>query len=416
MQDHTSGRRTWARLRGLCAATFVLALLATGCAATEDNAARRGIEGEIESRTEGTFYRAPSPLPAAAPGTIIRSERVLGAPIGMRGWRVLYHSRDVHGNDIAASAIVVAPDGARDEGRRPIVGWGHPTTGAAPRCAPSVGPDPYDVIEGLRDLVRAGYVVAAADYPGMGTAAPQSYMIGSSEGRSVLDAARAARNLPETGAGDRLLLWGHSQGGQAVLFAGQEAASYAPELDLRAVAVAAPAAELGALLDADIGDVSGVSLGSYAFSAYQAVYGPTNPGMALDQILTPAGVAATPKMAKLCLFGQNKALHAIARPLVGRYLRADPAKVEPWASLLEENTPGGAPIHVPLFVAQGGADKLVEPASTAAYVARLCRRGETVHARVYPKMTHATIALRAMPEVMATFRAALAGTKPTDTC
>ena len=131
-----------------------------------------------------------------------------------------------------------------------VVGWAHPTTGAVAKCAPSNGIDPFDLIEGMTDLLNAGYAVAAADYPGLGVAGPSSYLIGTTEGNSVLDAIRAAQNMPETGAINRsdVLLWGHSQGGQAALFAGQDATSYAPELRVKAVAVAAPAADLGALL------------------------------------------------------------------------------------------------------------------------------------------------------------------------
>ena len=170
------------------------------------------------------------------------------------------------------------------------------------------------------------------------------------------------------------MLWGHSQGGHAVLFAGQEAPTYAPELDLEAVAVAAPATDLGALLTADIGDVSGVTIGSYAFDAYAGVYGED-----LDSILTPAGAAATPVMARLCLIGQNAELHRIATPLIGGYVRSDPAATEPWATLLEENTPGAERLEVPLFVAQGQTDTLVRPELTAQFVEKQRALGTEVH-------------------------------------
>jgi len=52
--------------------------------------------------------------------------------------------------------------------------------------------------------------------------------------------------------------------------------AYAPELSVRAAAVAAPAADLGTLLDDDIGNVSGVTIGSYAFAAYQQAYAAQN--------------------------------------------------------------------------------------------------------------------------------------------
>src|SRR6202008_1018688 len=125
--------------------------------------------------------------------------------------------------------------------------------------------DPWLLIEGLRSLLDAGYVVTATDYPGMGAHGDPSFLVGVSEGNAVLDSVRAARAIDGAHASNKLLLWGHSQGGHAALFGAQNAPTYAPDLDRVAFAVAAPAAELGALLDADIGDVSGVTIGAYAF-------------------------------------------------------------------------------------------------------------------------------------------------------
>jgi pimeloyl-ACP methyl ester carboxylesterase len=192
------------------------------------------------------------------------------------------------------------------------------------------------------------------------------------------------------------VLWGHSQGGQAALFAAQLAGTYAPELDLRAAAVAAPATDLGALMRADIGDISGVSISSYAFSAFAEVYGPSTPDAELSTILTPAAVAALPSMAKLCLIGQNKALHAIGEPLIGDFLSSDPETTEPWATLLSENTPGAVAVPVPLFVAQGEADKLVRPEATAAFVAHERSLGASVESVRIPDTGHGLVAIRAL--------------------
>jgi pimeloyl-ACP methyl ester carboxylesterase len=224
------------------------------------------------------------------------------------------------------------------------------------------------------------------------------------------------RELDLAGAGDRLLLWGHSQGGHAALFAARSARSYAPDLDVRAIAVAAPAVELGQLLRDDISDSAGVALGSYAFWAYARVYGAGATGPRLDQILTPAGVAATPAMADRCLIGQHRALHRIADPLVGRYLRASPAEVEPWSTLLDQNTPTDEPYDLPVFVAQGGEDDLVKPATTADYVARLCAAGQPVQFHRVAGASHLTIAVRSLPEVREFFATALDGRAPADTC
>ncbi|WP_322097949.1 lipase family protein [Nakamurella alba] len=372
--------------------------------------------GEIESIGDASFYVPPSPLTSAAPGTVVRTERLNSAPEGSIGWRVLYHSTDAFGRDILTSGVVVTPDTPAPAGGRVVVGWAHPTTGAVARCAPSNGMTPFLSIEAIGPLLNAGYAIAAADYPGLGVEGPSSYLIGASEGHSVLDSVRAARSLPEVGSGSTTVFWGHSQGGQAALFAGQLAAEYAPEMDVKAVAVAAPAADLGALLKADIDDISGVTIGSYAFSGFQSAYGARYPGMSLDQILTPEGVAATAPMSQLCLLGQNAELHNYARPLIGKYLRADPETVEPWATLLQENTPAATPADLPLFVAQGGKDTLVVPSATEKFVGTQCAAGRPVDFKLYPDDDHGTVALTASGDVASYFQQILAGEAPTSTC
>ena len=379
--------------------TILAAVVALAIAVFTFTIDRRVDAGIVEEWAAPAFYATTGTQAAAAPGTIVRTEPLLSAPTGSKAWRVLYHSTDVQGHDILTSGVVVAPDGPAPAGGRTIVSWGHPTTGAAQRCAPSVGVDPFILIEGLGDFLKAGYVVVAADYSGMGAAGPDSYLIGVTEADNLLDAARVARQL-DVGASDRLVLWGHSQGGHAALFAGQTAASYAPELKLAAVAVAAPATDLGALMNADIGDVSGVTISAYAFAAYASVYGPSNPDATLDDILTPAGAAAVPGMAELCLFGQNKELHAIATPLIGKFLAADPATTDPWKALLDENTPGAVAMPVPLFVAQGLSDTLVHPDLTTDFVAEQQALGASVVYDEIPATGHGEVALRALPKLL----------------
>jgi pimeloyl-ACP methyl ester carboxylesterase len=359
---------------------------------------RRIIEGVDEELTEGPLYALPTPMPDGEPGDLVRSEPLASAADGVKAWRVLYHSTDLEGDDILVSGVVAAPDAPAPDGGRTVVSWGHPTTGTTERCAPSVGIDPFDTIEGLEQLITRGYVVVATDYAGMGAPGPDSFLVGETEGRNVLDAARVAGEL-DVGASDRVALWGHSQGGHAALFAAELADTYAPELDVQAVAVAAPAVDLAGLLDADIGDISGVTIAAYAFDAYASVYGETR-GAELDEILTPEAVAAVPSMAELCLFGQNDELHEIGRPLVGGFLAADLSTTEPWADLLAENTPGTERLDMPLYVAQGATDTLVRPELTAAFVAQQQALGTNVTSQVVPDTGHALVAVRAMATML----------------
>ncbi len=401
-------RRRWA--------TLVALLLAVALVGSACSAPRRLTGGIADAITDTAFYDLPSTVAPGAPGALIRVQRLLGAPDGSVAWRVIYHSRDVTGADVPVSAVVVAPTGWTPKGGRAVVAWGHPTTGMVARCGPSLGVYPWLLIEGLQDMLKAGYVVVATDYPGMGVAGRPSYLVGESEGHSVLDAVRAARSITDTGANNQVLLWGHSQGGQAVLFAGEEARSYAPELHVLAVAVAAPATQLADLLRDDISDDSGVTLGAWAFATYAQVYGPTTPGTELTTVLTPAGAAALPSMEPMCLLRDNSALHAIAGPLVGHFLSNDPGTTKPWSTLLAQNTPGNQPLGIPLFVGQGTADVLVKPPTTDTYVAKLCAAGEHVDYQKFPGVGHGGAADAALPDVVHWFALAVAGQPMLDNC
>lgn len=390
-------RRLVGRIIGIAALVAVI-VAAPAVARLLDFGVRVGEGAAVESSV-AAFYAAPTPAPSPAPpGTIVRSEPVVGPPDGSKAVRVIYHSTDASGADILVSGLIVAPIEPAKAGTRSVVSWAHPTTGTAPRCAPSSGIAPFALIEGLTDLLADGNIVVATDYAGMGIAGPASFLIGATEAANVLDIARAAQHVDGIGASNRVVLWGHSQGGHAALFAAQRASTYAPDLDLRGVAVAAPASDLAALLDDDIGDISGVTIGAYAFDAYAETYANRLPADPLSSILSPAGVTAVPEMAKLCLLGQNKHLHAIATPMIGAFVTANPGTAPVWGELLKENTPSEQ-ITVPLFVAQGGKDTLIRPAVTAAYVAAQESAGTTVTSKVYPDADHATVALTALSDL-----------------
>jgi hypothetical protein len=138
------------------------------------------------------FYQASEQALPGRPGTIIRQEPMLGAPLGATAYRVLYRSTGLKGEPIAVSGVVIVPPGPAPAGGRPIVAWAHPTTGIVPHCAPSLAIFGFQQIQGLRDMIRRGYIVAATDYPGLGTPGPHPYLVGISEGRAVLDSLRAA--------------------------------------------------------------------------------------------------------------------------------------------------------------------------------------------------------------------------------
>src|SRR5271170_2195372 len=118
------------------------------------------------AQAQSAFYVPGKHELAGPPGTLIRLEGMTGGPLGAAAYRVLYRSRGLHEEPIAVSGVVVVPSGPVPAGGRPIVAWAHPTTGVVPRCAPSLALLVFQQIQGLRQMVERGYVVAATDYPG----------------------------------------------------------------------------------------------------------------------------------------------------------------------------------------------------------------------------------------------------------
>jgi len=412
------------RSRGavVVAAALALTLLAVACSGSSDKkttaspgtTAGPGYPG-FNDPTD-PFYIAPNPLPAGQPGEIIRQEPFPGAPAGAQAWRVIYHSTAVDGHDIAVSGVIIAPTGPAPTGGRPILSWAHPTTGVADTCAPSVLSSFWALIPGLSQFLAAGYAVAATDYEGLGTAGVHPYLVGESEGRGVLDAARAARNIADAGAGTRLLVWGHSQGGQAALFAGQLAPTYAPELTLAGVAAAAPAGELAKLLELQQADATGVVLGAYAMNAYLAVYGPAHADMGLDQVVTPAGQSAMAQIVPLCNLTQADQMAPIVAPVIGKFFRPGAGDQQPWKQLLDENSPGRQKTNVPVLITQGTADAVVIPSTTIELANAMCTMGDSLEVKLYDGVPHTTIGYVSAADVAAWLAARLQGTAATPTC
>ena len=184
----------------------------------------------------GAFYSAPSPLPEGPSGTIIRREIIEGFHPGATAYRVLYKSTGFDGEPTAVSGSSSCRTAEPPAEGRKVIAYTHGTVGVASNCAPSLVTNPEQqplLFEGGAELLKAGYVVAASDYQGLGTPGPHPYLVGDAEAMNALDSVRAARNLTEANASADFVVWGHSQGGHASLFTGQLAAGYAPELQPR---------------------------------------------------------------------------------------------------------------------------------------------------------------------------------------
>jgi alpha-beta hydrolase superfamily lysophospholipase len=330
----------------------------------------------VAADAQTSFYDASRQEIAGRPGTLIRSEPMSFAPAGAQAYRVLYRSTGMHGEPIAVSGVIIVPPGPAPAGGRPIVAWAHPTTGVVPHCAPSLAIFVFQQMAGLRQLIEQGAVVAATDYPGLGTPGPHPYLVGDSEARAVIDSVRAARNMQGAEAGNSFAVWGHSQGGQASLYTGLIASTYAPELQLVGVAAAAPATSLVTLMGDDFKTSGGKNLTAMTLWSWSRVY-----GAPINKVVLPEAMPAVDQLANECIESifDILARRRTERPLEQHFLSVpNIATVEPWRSLAARNTPGALPSSIPLFLAQGTTDDIVRPEVTASYMQRQCRAGSKV--------------------------------------
>jgi acetyl esterase/lipase len=327
---------------------------------------------------------------ASGPGSLISVTAMPAGPQGASAYRVVYASTGLSGEMVPVSGVIIVPAGPVPPGGRPIVAWAHPTTGIVSRCAPSLARVFFASVQGLEAMLERGYVVAATDYPGLGTPEVHPYLVGISEGRAVLDSVRAAQQIPGANASQAFAIWGHSQGGHAGLFAGLLANEYAPELRLMGVAVAAPATDLATLMAEDLGTGGGNNITAMTIWSWSRVY-----GISIASVVAPAALPIIDRLANECI---ERWFDVFIRrgptlALEGHFLTVrDLATIEPWERLLAHNSPGALPSNVPVFIAQGTTDLLVRPSVTTAYVNALCRNGSRVRYEMMQGVGHAFIA------------------------
>lgn len=316
------------------------------------------------------FYDPP-PDPPREPGILLRSAPLGrdGLPAGLRGWRILYTtSIDDETPAVASGTVFASAD--PHAAPRPVIGWGHGTTGLMRRCMPSLATAPARGIPALSRLAAAGWAVVSTDYPFLERDGTHPFLIGEAQARATLDAIRAARQLPEPRLGRRSVIWGHSQGGHTALWAGIVAPDYAPEVELLGIAAIAPPADLAHLLA--LNPALDKRLGPYLALSYSRFYR----DVAFDRALLPAALPAGRAIARLCAFApieDRRRVRALMASFDGRSLAT--ASNPALAARLAENS-AHRPIGAPLVVIQGRSDVVVVAPATDAFVAARCAAGQ----------------------------------------
>jgi pimeloyl-ACP methyl ester carboxylesterase len=289
---------------------------------------------------------------------------------------VEYASRTIHGEPTTVTGWIAIPE---VQETMPILAWAHPTAGLADECAPSRrgGRTPFDFVPEL----EAGWAVVATDYEGLGGPGLHPYLVGESEARSIFDIARAAREL-DGRVGTDLLLWGFSQGGHAALSAAALAPELAPDFDVIGTVAVAPAVDL-------IGwppEALGTSQQGYIVAivaAYAATY-----GLDASDVLTPTALDLIDEVETSCA---DPTFYGVSRLTAGGAFVVDPSQLEPWATLLTDNSPEFSTIDSPVLLVLGDEDDLWDLSLLPSILDRMCAAGTPVASSIHIGEGHQSV-------------------------
>jgi pimeloyl-ACP methyl ester carboxylesterase len=355
------------------------------------------------------FYDVPDPLPSGEHGDLIRYQPVTGpGPASAAVWRVMYRSESIHGDPIAVTGTALVPSGdAPSDGRR-VLTVAHGGTGVADRCAPSKAPAATELAL-TGSFIEADYVVVMTDFEGLGTPGVHPFLVGESEGRGVLDAARAVRQLPDAAATEHVAIAGYSQGGHGALWADQLADEWAPELDVVGVFAGAPLTEFDRFIPGLTVNPAAAGQAQFVIAGYAGTYSDADPA----DVLTARGEQELAAVETGCV---GEIIDQFAPIPAAELFEPDFISIEPWGELADENDPGQVATDRPVLIIHSAADEAIPVALSERLFQRLCDLGQVVERRVPTEGSHIGAAPQAFFDAFDWIEARFAGEKPISTC
>jgi hypothetical protein len=316
------------------------------------------------------FYDTPDPLPAGRPGELIRSAAFheYYLPVDVNTVRILYRSRTAAGSDVAASGVVLFPQGTPPAGAWPVIAWAPDWKGVARGCAPSLAKNlehgPF-----LSMYVHLGYAVVAVDYAGLATRSRSAFGDRSSNALDVIYSISAARTaVPQLGR--RWIVIGTGEG-SAVAVRVNELEHTMHELDFMGTIAIHSLAEL----DEELMPQNAPSYRLPLLLTYgiQTEF----PQFVPSEILSAAALPLYERMGRDCADVSGNT------PSAAGMLKREWQRNGHWEEFLARNRLGLTPGAAPVLVIASDQDPLIR--ATTSVVDRLCERGDAVQFERYPE-------------------------------
>ncbi|KOV85379.1 lipase family protein [Nocardia sp. NRRL S-836] len=331
-----------------------------------------------------------TPAAAAAPGDLLSSREVAWHPEPLRtlpapvkAYDIRYRSTSATGAGTVVSGMVLVSPLPWPNGPRPVVAYAMGTQGLADRCAPSRQLQNGTEVEiaFLAHAMFQGWAVAVTDYEGLGTPGDHTYAVARSEGRALLDVARAAGSVPGLSKDAPVGVFGYSQGGQAASSAAEQWRSYAPDVNVVGVAAGGVPADLAAVAKFNDGN-AGSGLVFAAAAGYASAY----PELPLADVLTARGKQVVDRIRSSCV--AEIALVAPFTRLDALTTRPDVIRDPLWQKRLRENTLGSVKPAAPVYLYHGTLDELIPFSVGQELRSRWCSLGADVQWTPLPLAGH----------------------------
>ncbi|KAI5271562.1 LIP-domain-containing protein [Aureobasidium subglaciale] len=373
------------------------------------------------------FYNAPAGYASKAPGTILRTRRVITTyfgliPDGVQAWQLLYRTTAINGTAIASATTVFKPLKPKANS---FVSFhtaydGSAVTGA---CDPSFNYQLFAPQIGLISSVEffllqayllEGYVVQSPDYEGPDAA----FGAGRLAGMGVLDSMRAVANFGSTlgfsTSTPKIVGYGYSGGGIATGWAASLLSTYAPELNVIGWASGGTPANLtgtAVFIDGTLfaGFLPQALVGLAADSAYGAQLDPV-----INRIITPKGRNDLKVAEQICgvenlftfAFGQ---IQSTDFQSLGNKVFFEPTIADVLSKQVMGVNSNETP-KAPVYLFHATNDEIIPYANASTLYDDWCADGASVHFATVANGGHATTEVIGFVGAFNFVKAAFAGT------
>ena len=368
------------------------------------------------------FYASPeqNTLSRVLPGTILRYREITAKsyylfPVSGKAWQLMYRSTDSKGQPSASITTVLIPDNA-PSAQRQLLSYQIAYDGLSLKCAPS-----HEMVKGavleqalISPALKKGWVVVTPDYEGL----QSQWTAGKNSGQAVLDGIRAVEQFAPaglSGAATPVAMMGYSGGSLASTWANELHPSYAPELNIKGVAVGG--------VPVDMGNVARKVDGKlFAGLYFGAVVGLSRAYDEVDvaTLANDAGKAMFAEVGEMCagqfLAGTPDPILKFAYKKMSSYTSVPNLLDVPVVkNIIAENRLGQRTPRAPMYIYEGTLDEFMPIADVDNLVKNYCSKGVKVqYNRVFSD--HILLAVTGAAKAMAYLTDRLANKPAPSTC